>query len=154
MAPGHCHDAGSCPDQLRRERFASIAGDIDSKIGQNLNRMCARRLPRKRAKPGGTNSNVGTPRNHLAKQSLRHRASTNVPRANKQNIFDSAQSTQRWHAQGGSSSDSIPFASGLRSKRTVPAHFKTQTLRAMVEAALAQYLLDRYGQDRRAPPQI
>ncbi len=25
---------------------------------------------------------------------------------------------------------------------------------AMVEAALAQYLLDRYGQDRRAPPQI
>src|SRR6516162_1202789 len=95
MAAGHCHYACRIPSQFGRERLASAAGYIDSKIGKNLNRVSARRLPRKRTESGRARANIRATRCQFAKQSLRHRTTANVPGTNKKNIFDSAQSTQK-----------------------------------------------------------
>src|SRR5215510_7553769 len=95
MAARHRHYACRIPNQFAGEGLAPTAGDIDSKIGENLDRVSARRLPRKRTESGRTHANIRATRCHFTKQSLRHRTTANVPGTNKKNIFDSAQSTQK-----------------------------------------------------------
>src|ERR1700741_752836 len=95
MAAGHGHYACRIPNQFGRERLASSGRDIDSKIGENLDRVSARRVPRKRTEPGRAHANIRAARCHFAEQTLRHWTTANVPGTNKKNIFDSAQSTQK-----------------------------------------------------------
>ena len=82
-------------DPEQAKRVLQLQPLIDSKIGENLDRVSARRLPRKRTEPGRTDANIRAARCHFAKQTLRHRTTANVPGTNKKNIFDSAQSTQK-----------------------------------------------------------
>jgi hypothetical protein len=95
VASSHRDDAAGPADQLVRKRQTSLLGNVDPKLSENLDGMLTRGLTGKSAHARGSDPDIGPIRHHLTEQTLRHRTSANIPGANKQNILQRRQSTQR-----------------------------------------------------------
>jgi hypothetical protein len=95
VASSHGDDARSSTNQLVGERQTSQLGNVDPKLGKHLDGMLTRRLTGESADACGPDPDIRPIRHHLTEQTLRHRASANIPSTNKQDILQRHQSTPR-----------------------------------------------------------